>query len=139
MATEHRDFWSKVAAKYDRVVDLQLGGPSTRSMVRERVAKEGRLGYLAEFGCGTGFYTPVLASKAGNVVATDLSAVMLGLARDQVQASNVTFRVEDCEKTSFQDEAFDAAFRGLVIHFTRVLDHQRDPAARVRRQFFACT
>jgi hypothetical protein len=40
---EHREYWSKVAPRYDRVVDLQIG-PKTRAMVRERVAKEGRLG-----------------------------------------------------------------------------------------------
>ena len=49
MANEQREFWSKVALKYDQVVDLQIG-QMTRSMVRERVAKEGRLGKLAEFG-----------------------------------------------------------------------------------------
>ena len=47
MANEQREFWSAVAQKYDQVVDLQIG-PMTRSMVRERVAKEGRLGKLAE-------------------------------------------------------------------------------------------
>ena len=118
MANEHREFWSKVAQKYDRVVDLQFGGPMTRSMVRERVAKEGRLGNLAEFGCGTGFYTQVLAGKADSVVATDLSPGMLALAKDQIKAANVTFQVEDCQKTSLPDEAFDTAFMSLVIHLT---------------------
>lgn len=80
MGSEQHEFWSKVAPKYDRVVDLQIG-PQTRSMVRERVAKEERLGRLAEFGCGTGFYTEVLANKADSVVATDVAAGMLTLAR----------------------------------------------------------
>lgn len=118
MGTEHRDFWSKVAPKYDRVVDVQFGSPKIRSMVRERVAKEGRLGDLAEFGCGTGFYTQVLAGKANSVVATDLSPSMLALAKDQLKAGNVTFQAEDCQKTSLPDEAFDTAFMGLVIHLT---------------------
>jgi len=60
MPNKQRELWSKVAQKYDQVVNLQLG-PKTRSLVRERVAREGRLGNLAEFGCGTGFYTRVLA------------------------------------------------------------------------------
>ncbi len=90
----------------------------TRSLVRERVAKEGRLGNLAEFGCGTGFYTQVLAGKADSVVATDLSPGMLALAKDQIKAANVTFQVEDCQKASLPDEAFDTAFMSLVIHLT---------------------
>mgnify|MGYP000004505224 CR=1 FL=1 len=28
------------------------------TLVRERVAREGRLGHLVEFGCGSGFYDP---------------------------------------------------------------------------------
>ncbi len=117
MANQHPEFWSKVAQKYDRVVDLQIG-PTTRSLVRDRVAKEGRLGNLAEFGCGTGFYTQVLADKADSVVATDLSPGMLAVAQDQIKATNVTLQVEDCQKSSLPDGAFDTAFISLVIHFT---------------------
>ena len=99
------------------MVDLQIG-TRTRSMVRQRVAREGRLGNLAEFGCGTGFYTAMLAGKAERVVATDLSPGMLALAKDGLQASNVTFQTEDCERTSLPAEAFDTAFISLVLHFT---------------------
>lgn len=117
MADEQSEFWSKVAQKYDQVVDLQIG-PKTRSMVRQRVAKEGGLGNLAEFGCGTGFYTQVLAGKADSVVATDLSPGMLARAKDQIKAASVTFQAEDCQRTSLPDGAFDTAFISLVIHFT---------------------
>ena len=117
MANEQSEFWSTVAQKYDRVVDLQIG-PTTRSMVRERVAKEGRLGKLAEFGCGTGFYTQVLVGKADSVVATDISPGMLALAKERIKAANVTFQVADCQATSLPAEVFDTAFISLVIHFT---------------------
>src|SRR5262245_18512892 len=99
-ASQQREFWSKAAAHYDRVVDLQLGG-GTRAMVRARVAEEGRFGHLVEFGCGTGFFTRMLASKADLVVATDLSPAMLEIARKQIDASNVRFQAEDCQRTSF--------------------------------------
>ena len=56
------------------------------------------MGKLAEFGCGTGFYTQVLAGKADSVVATDLSPGMLALAKNQIKADNVTFQVEDCQR-----------------------------------------
>lgn len=117
MVKEQSEFCSKVAQKYDSVIDLQIG-PKTRSMVRERVAKEGRLGNLAEFGCGTGFYTQVLAGKADSVLATDVSPGMLEIAKDQIKDSNVTFQAEDCQKTSLHDGMFDTAFISLVIHFT---------------------
>ena len=117
MANEQREFWSMVAQKYDQVVDLQIG-PMNRSIVRERVRKECRLGELVEFGCGTGFYTQVLVGKADTVVATDISQGMLALAKERIKATNVTFQVEDCQATSLPDEVFDTAFISLVIHFT---------------------
>jgi ubiquinone/menaquinone biosynthesis C-methylase UbiE len=98
-------------------VDLQIGG-RTRWMVRERLAREGRLGDLAEFGCGTGFYTQALADKADSVAATDLSPAMLSLAQERITTTNVKFQVEDCQGTSFPHEVFDTAFMSLVIHFT---------------------
>ena len=113
------EFWSKAAQKYDKVVDLQLGTPMTRSMVRDRAAKEGRLGHLAEFGCGTGFYTQMVAAKADSVVATDISPGMLERAKRQVAAENVTFQVQDCERTTLPSEAFDTAFMALVIHLVK--------------------
>jgi ABC-2 type transport system ATP-binding protein len=114
---EQRAFWSKVASRYDRVVDRQIGG-RTRAMVRDRVERESGLGRLVEFGCGTGYYTRILAQRADAVVATDLSPGMLALAEEQVGAPNVRFQTEDCQRTSFPDASFDTAFVSLVIHFT---------------------
>ena len=118
MVNEHTQYWSKVAQRYDRVADSMFGSPKTRSMLRERVAKEVQLGYLAEFGCGTGFYTEALAGKADRVLVTDLSPGMLALAKGQIRAANVTFQVENCQKTSLPDAVFDTVFMGLVIHLT---------------------
>jgi len=117
VTNEQAEFWSNVADKYDRVVDLQIGG-KTRSMVRERVAREGHLGRLVEFGCGTGFYTEILAHKADTLLATDIAPGMLDVARQRVNAPNITFRAEDCQRTSLTDGAFDTAFISLVMHFT---------------------
>jgi ubiquinone/menaquinone biosynthesis C-methylase UbiE len=110
-------FWSKVAEKYDRVVDLQIGS-KTRSLVRERLRKEGQLGNVAEFGCGTGYYTQVLVEKANRVIATDLSPGMLDTAKQCISAANVKFQTEDCQKTSLPAATFDTAFISLVLHFT---------------------
>ena len=131
MANEQGDFWSNIADRYDRVVDLQIGG-RTRSLVRERVAREENLGRLVEFGCGTGFYTEVLARKADTLLATDISPGMLEVAKQRVKAPHVTFRAEDCQRTSLPDGAFDAAFLSLVLHFT-VPDHTVAEMYRILR------
>ena len=117
MIDEQRAFWSKVAPQYDRVVDLQIG-PATRGMERDRQVREQTLGDVVELGCGTGFYTQVLAERAARVVATDCSPGMLALAQELITAGNVRFQVEDCQRTSLPDGAFDTVFMSLVIHFT---------------------
>lgn len=117
MATTQREFWSKVAPSYDRVVDSQLGG-RVRALVLERLEKEARLGNVAEFGCGSGFFTAALARRADRVVATDLAPGMVELARERVRAPNVAFQVEDVQKTSLPDGEFDTVFMSLVLHFT---------------------
>lgn len=116
MTNDRSEFWSKVAGKYDRVVDLQIG-PQTRSLVRQRLRNEEHLGNVAEFGCGTGYYTQVLAEKAETVIATDLSPGMLEFAKQRVKAANVKFQTEDCQSTSLPSAMFDTAFIGLVLHF----------------------
>jgi ubiquinone/menaquinone biosynthesis C-methylase UbiE len=117
ITSEHSEFWSKVAGKYDSVVDLQIG-PNTRAMARERLQREAKLGHSVEFGCGTGFNTAVLAARSDRLVATDLASGMLEIAHQNTNAANVTFRQEDCQRTSFSDSQFDTAFLGLVLHFT---------------------
>jgi ubiquinone/menaquinone biosynthesis C-methylase UbiE len=111
------EFWSKIASKYDSVTDFQLG-VNTRAMVRERLEREENLGFVAEFGCGGGFYTGVLAAKAQRLVATDLAPGMLAIAKQNISATNVTFQREDCQHTPFADSSFDTAFLSLVLHFT---------------------
>jgi ubiquinone/menaquinone biosynthesis C-methylase UbiE len=116
-ADKQSKFWSQIAAKYDLVVDFQLG-IDTRAMVRDRLAREENLGVVAEFGCGGGFYTGVLAAGAERVVATDLAPGMLAIAKQNVTAANVTFQQEDCQQTSFAASSFDTTFLSLVLHFT---------------------
>lgn len=113
----HGAFWSKLAASYDSVVDRQLGG-RTRWLLRERLEREGALGRAVEFGCGTGFFTSALAAKAEQLLATDVSEGMLQVAKQQAHAPNVTFQVEDCQRTSLPDASVDTAFMSLVIQFT---------------------
>jgi len=111
------EFWSKIAGKYDTVIDSQIGA-NTRAMVLDRLTSEGNLGVVAEFGCGGGFYTEVLSARAERVVATDLAPGMLAVARQNVRAGNVTFQQQDCQRTSFADASFDTVFLSLVLHFT---------------------
>lgn len=61
----------------------------------------------------------MLAAKADHVTATDLSEGMLAVAQEHARHTNVRFQIEDCQRTGFQEAAFDTAFVSLVLHFTR--------------------
>jgi ubiquinone/menaquinone biosynthesis C-methylase UbiE len=114
---QQTQFWSRIAPRYDRGVDVTIG-PKARPKVRQRLAAEGRLGRVVEFGCGTGFQTGVLAEHADELLATDLSPGMIEVARGRVRAANVKFDVQDVQHTTLPDASVDTCVLGLVIHFT---------------------
>jgi len=110
-------FWSEVATKYDGTVDAQLG-KNLREMIRERLSHEQGLGETVEIGCGSGMFTGTLAGRASHVVATDIAEGMLAVAKEALRGNeNVTFQIEDCQKTSFGPAVFDSAFLALVLQF----------------------
>ncbi len=109
-------YWSQVSPQYEALADAMLG-KNTLSLIREKLSAEGRLGKVAEFGCGTGFMTKVLAGKADSLIATDLSDDMVRLAKENVTGfTNVQFQVADCQSTTFLDREFDTAIMSLVLH-----------------------
>lgn len=108
-------FWKRVAASYDDDVDFVLGN-ALRSIVLEKLGSEGQLGRTVEFGCGTGYFTALLADLSDSIVATDIVEPMLDRTRDRLgERSNVTVQAEDCERTTFSTGSFDTAFLGLVF------------------------
>lgn len=117
MTFDASEFWSDVATKYDSTVDAQLG-PDLRSLVGKRLSQEAGLGRVLEIGCGTGRFTRILAERAQSVVATDIAPKMIEAARATLRGlTNVTYQVEDCQKTSFGAEEFDSVFVALVFQF----------------------
>ena len=59
-----------------------------------------------------------MSDRADTLVATDISPGMLAVTKERIRAAKVTFQIEDCQKTSFRNGAFDTTFMSLVIHFT---------------------
>jgi len=117
MAESKLDHWSAAAQRYDRLVELALGG-NIRAQIDEKLQQEGHLGEVVEFGCGTGYYTKMLAAQADYVVATDFSDEMLRIAQARTTgADNVEFKNENWQHTSFVNESFDTIFAGLVMPF----------------------
>jgi Methyltransferase domain. len=75
-----RAFWERVAGQYDTGIDYILGN-NQRLMVLDKLGKEGKLGQAVEFGCGTGYFTTLLAHMSDHLVATDIAEAMLEQTR----------------------------------------------------------
>ena len=109
------DFWERTASVYDGGIDYVLGN-NLRLIILDNLGKEQQLGRTVEFGCGTGYFTPLLAQLSESVVATDIAEPMLDRARERIKRlSTVTVQREDCEKTTFSPASFDTAFLGLTF------------------------
>jgi ubiquinone/menaquinone biosynthesis C-methylase UbiE len=110
-------YWNRTAIGYDGGID-HIFGNNMRLIILDKLQKEQQLGRTVEFGCGTGFFTPVLAQLSESVSATDISEKMLELTREKIKGvSNIEVEYQNCEKTSFPPASFDTAFLGLVFQF----------------------
>jgi demethylmenaquinone methyltransferase/2-methoxy-6-polyprenyl-1,4-benzoquinol methylase len=76
---------------------------------------------VLEIGCGTGESLPSLASGAGPagwVYGLDLSAGMLGIAKNKLEkhsSSNVTLLQADAVRLPFPERSFDAIFMSYTL------------------------
>ena len=79
-----------------------------RKYLPENESSDGRLKIL-DVGCGTGFFTILLAKQGHQVTGTDLTPDMITNSRILAGEEHVTcdFQIMDAEHLSFQDESFD--------------------------------
>ena len=53
---------------------------------------------VLEIACGTGYWTPFLASGAASVLATDINEEVIAIAHQKTfEQENVSFKVEDLQ------------------------------------------
>lgn len=95
-----RQTWDAAARAEE--VDAYVGDPQTAEAelggLLGRLGDDGRGGTCVEVGCGPGRMTGLLAVRFELVVAVDVSAEMLDLARSRVTATNVDFRAVGGER-----------------------------------------
>ena len=120
-------FWDRIARKYARSPISDMEGyertlERTRSWLKPSDV-------VFEFGCGTGTTALNLAPSAARIVATDISAEMIAVAREKAQAGNCTnveFLVATPDAAPWGDAAFDAAMGFNILHLVA----ERDAALR---------
>jgi ubiquinone/menaquinone biosynthesis C-methylase UbiE len=110
-------FWDRIARKY------------ARTPIKDEAAYQQKLektrAYLTpnaevyEFGCGTGSTAIAHAPYAKHILATDISANMIAIARSKAEAAdiqNVTFRQEEAETVAEGGGPYDMVMAHSILH-----------------------
>jgi len=72
---------------------------------------------MLEIGCGTGAFSRLLAKRAGQVIAIDLSPKMIEIFQQQSgQCTNIDFQIADILSWEFPVEQFDAIVSIATVH-----------------------
>ncbi|MDZ7758135.1 class I SAM-dependent methyltransferase [Rhodohalobacter sp.] len=112
--------WNKAAEFYDKSWEDQLK-PAQDKVLEMINLQPGEV--VLETSCGTGLVTFRAAKgvgKDGKIVATDLSEVMVDIARkesEKLKIDNITFHRMDAEQLQFNEELFDKAICCLGLMY----------------------
>lgn len=134
--TPHRDreFWERLAPRYDRSTRL-LAGPLPR--VRELVAEAvGGAESVLEVAAGTGYFTVAMAPRVGRLVATDYADGMVAVLRERLAGaglSNVECARADLYALEYPEASFDAVVGANVLHLVPDLAGALSALRRVLR------
>ena len=115
-------FWDKIAAKYARTpVSNEEAYQKKLQISREYLRPDT---YLVEFACGTGSTALVHAPYVDRILATDISANMLEIARQKAADAGV-------ENVTFEQVAFDdmeiADGSAMLCHIVHANDRSLMP------------
>lgn len=116
-------FWDRIARKYaaDPIADLP-GYEATLRRVQGLLSAEMN---VLEIGCGTGSTALRLAPCTRRLLATDVSANMIAIAREKLAAQplpQLTFAVADADAPAVSPGAVDAVLALNLLHLVGDLD-----------------
>ena len=123
-------FWDRHAAGYARRPVPDEAVYQRKLAITRRYLTPGSR--VLEVGCGTGSTAIAHAPFAGEIVATDISAGMLDIARGkakEAKAGNVEFRQAAVEQLDESPESFDVIMAHSLLHLLA----DKDTALRMFR------
>lgn len=113
-------YWGRFSSTHDEAV-LYIVGHRVQQEIKDWLINQFKnTDVVLELGCGTGFYSEAIADRVKHLTATDLAQEMIELAEEKLsQYSNVEVQIEDCYRTSFQDNLFDAILMTNLLHIVK--------------------
>ena len=117
MSGNEHEYWGKLARTF-HCDALYVVGSAVYQEVEGWLQKQFRdTDTVLELGCGTGFFSEMIADRVKHLTATDLAPEMIEQAKNNLsQFSNVELKIEDGYATSFEDDGFDALLLVNLLH-----------------------
>ncbi len=127
-------FWDRIAVKYaaDPIADM-AGYEATLRRVQGLLSAHQN---VLEIGCGTGSSALRLAPLTRRLLATDVSASMIAIAREKLAAQPVpqlSFGVADADAALASQDQFDVVLAFNVLHLVTDLDRALELAVQALR------
>jgi ubiquinone/menaquinone biosynthesis C-methylase UbiE len=98
--------YEKIYLKPERQTDLKKAAILLQSIFEQKS--------VLEIACGTGYWTEKIAIVAKNIVATDINAAVIAIAREkEYPNANVVFQVADFYNF-VDDQKFETLFGGFI-------------------------
>ncbi len=117
MAPRKARFWDRIAARYARrPIGNEAAYQHKLAKTREYFHSDSQ---VLELGCGTGSTAIAHAHHVARVVATDISANMLAIARDKIRAAgigNISLECAEVGQLDFAEAQFDVVLALSLLH-----------------------
>jgi demethylmenaquinone methyltransferase/2-methoxy-6-polyprenyl-1,4-benzoquinol methylase len=111
--TSLAEYYAKRAAEYERVY-AKPERQADLAALRRRIAQMFSGRKVLELACGTGYWTEVIAAKAGEVLALDLNREVLEIARQKKTPEGVVeYGIGDAYNPPDLGRRHDALFAGF--------------------------
>ncbi|XHF85999.1 malonyl-ACP O-methyltransferase BioC [Vibrio sp. HN007] len=122
--------FGKAATNYDKHAEFQRQvGHELLSMMPETL--EGKR--VLDIGCGTGYFSELLADKGAKVTAADISVEMLEQAETRCGSKVEFYQQADAENLPFESEQFDYVFSSLALQWCEDISEPLKELKRVTK------
>ncbi len=113
----HNDLQSQKKGRFENIFYKAINNMNEdfNSMIKKNALGS----VILDYGCGTGIFSErVSNNKPKKIFGIDISEVSIDKAKKRAKEFkfDAEFKVDNCEKTSFNDNSFDIVFGSGIIH-----------------------